>query len=399
ISNSLILLDGYLHLVLPLLGCVTFVFAFRAHRIEEKKNEALVDEMILGLKVQNTLNSVNNLRQGLSQNDATNLKLVTVSAETKKGQGVISIKKNTTYLNDESINTPAYVQGRLIQGLKPLYVLNGKRINEDVFMTLSPDEIESIEVLKGMSAMSSYGVQAKDGVLLITTKNDKAVELKKVSFINKSGKDVIYSFSNEGKMVHGMLVDVPAASLRPGLNAAPVLMLNDKKMPQDDMEKTDVSSILSGSVTQGGIDNYRHDNHNGIIGISAKGIPHVQTGMLMFVDSAGKTANVFIPDQVEPSFPGGPGAWVQYLQQNLHERVPADNHAPAGQYSIVVSFLINKQGNVSDVKAIAAPAKDYGTAAEAVRIIKESGGWNPAIQNGRVVTYRQKQRITFTVQD
>jgi len=39
----------------------------------------------------------------------------------------------------------------------------------------------------------------------------------------------------------------------------------------------------------------------------------------------------------------------------------------------------------------------YGTAEEAVRVIKNSPSWIPAVQNNKNVNYRQKQNITFQV--
>ncbi|MDB5230286.1 MAG: energy transducer TonB, partial [Chitinophagaceae bacterium] len=41
----------------------------------------------------------------------------------------------------------------------------------------------------------------------------------------------------------------------------------------------------------------------------------------------------------------------------------------------------------------------YGTAAEAVRVIRKSPKWEPAQQNDHYVSYRQKQSITFVVED
>lgn len=99
--------------------------------------------------------------------------------------------------------------------------------------------------------------------------------------------------------------------------------------------------------------------------------------------------------QIEAQFPGGLDAWKDYLEHNLRTEVPVDNGAPAGQYTVIVSFLVDENGNVSDIKAENDPG--YGTAAEAVRVIKKSKQWTPAIQNGRNVVYRQQQSITFVV--
>ncbi len=101
--------------------------------------------------------------------------------------------------------------------------------------------------------------------------------------------------------------------------------------------------------------------------------------------------------QIEAQFPGGLGAWTKYLESNLRTEVPLDNGAPAGRYTVVVSFLVDKEGNVSDIKALNDPG--YGTTEEAVRIIKKSKQWTPAIQNGRSVNYHQQQSITFVVEE
>lgn len=100
---------------------------------------------------------------------------------------------------------------------------------------------------------------------------------------------------------------------------------------------------------------------------------------------------------VQAQFPGGPAAWQKFLERTLKQDVPVDNGAPPGDYPVVVSFLVDRDGNVTEVKAETDPG--YGTAAEAVRVIQRSGKWVPAIQNGRNVIFRQKQSIIFRVTD
>jgi len=101
--------------------------------------------------------------------------------------------------------------------------------------------------------------------------------------------------------------------------------------------------------------------------------------------------------QIEAKFPGGPDAWQKYLERNLNSNVPVDNGAPPGNYTVIVSFLVDKSGNISEVQSLNDPG--YGTAAEAVRVIKKGPAWTPAVQNGRNVIYRQKQSITFQVSE
>jgi len=101
--------------------------------------------------------------------------------------------------------------------------------------------------------------------------------------------------------------------------------------------------------------------------------------------------------QIEAKFQGGPAAWQKYLERNLNSNVPVDNGAPPTKYTVVVSFLVDKNGNISEVKAENDPG--YGTAEEAVRVIKKGPAWTPAVQNGRNVIYRQRQSITFQVDE
>lgn len=56
-------------------------------------------------------------------------------------------------------------------GGEPLYILDGVEILEDKLkMKLSPNDIESINVLKGASATATYGEKAKYGAIIITSK-------------------------------------------------------------------------------------------------------------------------------------------------------------------------------------------------------------------------------------
>jgi protein TonB len=61
----------------------------------------------------------------------------------------------------------------------------------------------------------------------------------------------------------------------------------------------------------------------------------------------------------------------------------------------MVQFIVDKQGNISDVKALT--NHGYGMEEEAIRAIKRGPKWTPAIQNGRNVNAYRKQPITFVV--
>jgi protein TonB len=106
---------------------------------------------------------------------------------------------------------------------------------------------------------------------------------------------------------------------------------------------------------------------------------------------------IFESVQVQAQFPGGVSAWRRYLERNLRSELPLENGASAGYYTVTVSFIVDRNGNISEVVAENDPG--FGTADEAIRVIKKGPKWEPAIQNGNNVTYRQKQKITFVVSE
>ncbi|HMK27060.1 MAG TPA: energy transducer TonB [Chitinophagaceae bacterium] len=89
--------------------------------------------------------------------------------------------------------------------------------------------------------------------------------------------------------------------------------------------------------------------------------------------------------------------WKKFLIKNLKAETPVDNGAGVGRYTVVIQFVVDKEGNVSDIKALT--NHGYGMEEEALRVIKKSPQWEPAIYNGYKVKAYHKQMITFDVQD
>jgi protein TonB len=103
----------------------------------------------------------------------------------------------------------------------------------------------------------------------------------------------------------------------------------------------------------------------------------------------------FTKVEIESEYPGGQGAWMRYLNKTF--RYPDAAVEQEIQGTVVVQFIVDKEGNVSDVEAISGPSGG-GLKEEAIRVIKKSGKWTPAIQNGRQVKSYKKQPITFRLQ-
>ena len=101
----------------------------------------------------------------------------------------------------------------------------------------------------------------------------------------------------------------------------------------------------------------------------------------------------FTKVEIESDYPGGASAWQRYLNKNL--RYPQEAIDNEIQGTVVVQFIVDKQGVVSDVEALSGPNELRD---EAVRVIKKSGQWTPAVQNGRQVKSYKKQPIVFKLE-
>jgi len=102
----------------------------------------------------------------------------------------------------------------------------------------------------------------------------------------------------------------------------------------------------------------------------------------------------FVKVEIESEYPGGAAAWLRYLNRNF--RYPDEGLTNEIQGTVIVQFIVDKEGNVSDVQAISGPEQG-GLREEAMRVIKKSGVWIPAIQNGRKVKSYKKQPVIFKI--
>lgn len=98
------------------------------------------------------------------------------------------------------------------------------------------------------------------------------------------------------------------------------------------------------------------------------------------------------PDQLA-SFPGGSENWKVYLMRSLNPSVVLKNKAPEGSYTVIVMFIVDKDGTISATRALT--KHGYGMEQEALRVITSGPKWEPALVAGKQVKSYFKQPITF----
>jgi periplasmic protein TonB len=96
----------------------------------------------------------------------------------------------------------------------------------------------------------------------------------------------------------------------------------------------------------------------------------------------------------ESEYPGGIRSWNYYLQHSLTYPDRAVNKEIQGQVKIF--FMVDTSGVVSDVYL--ARSLEYSLDQESLRVIKNSGKWNPAIQHGEPKKSYKLMPINFKLE-
>ena len=95
-----------------------------------------------------------------------------------------------------------------------------------------------------------------------------------------------------------------------------------------------------------------------------------------------------------PSFPGGNGALMQYLASKIKYPVVAQENGVQGR--VIVSFVVERDGSISDVKV--ARSVDPSLDREAQRVVKSMPRWSPGKQNGSTVRVKYTVPVVFRLQ-
>ena len=90
---------------------------------------------------------------------------------------------------------------------------------------------------------------------------------------------------------------------------------------------------------------------------------------------------IYAVAQHEPDYPGGIEKYKKYLDTAIHYPVSAKQQNLQGR--VILSMIVEKDGSLTDIKVERGISDDLDK--EAVRVLKNSPKWQPAMQGTRVV--------------
>ncbi len=122
------------------------------------------------------------------------------------------------------------------------------------------------------------------------------------------------------------------------------------------------------------------------------------TGDVVFdepVDEVVKEENdddkIFTVVEQQAAFPGGMEAMMKFLNKNT--KYPAAPRRMGIQGTVFVSFVVDREGNLSDIQLVKGIHADCDK--EAMRVVGTMPAWKPGKQNGRAVKSRFVLPIKF----
>lgn len=103
----------------------------------------------------------------------------------------------------------------------------------------------------------------------------------------------------------------------------------------------------------------------------------------------------FVSMETPPSYPGGIAKFYQFLGENI--KYPEEAHKENIQGNVFVSFTVEKDGSLNDIKIDR--KLGYGADEEAIRVLQLSKKWNPGIQKGKPVRVKYNLPIKFALKN
>ena len=113
------------------------------------------------------------------------------------------------------------------------------------------------------------------------------------------------------------------------------------------------------------------------------------------VTAQNQRQTIYTPDQVEQRamFPGGQDGMLSYMMQ--HMKYPKEAEKDKAQGTVVVHFVVEPDGNISDVHVPDSQKVHPVLDAAAVQLVKKMPKWKPAKLKGKNVRQSASHAVAF----
>ena len=165
---------------------------------------------------------------------------------------------------------------------------------------------------------------------------------------------------------------------------APVIKKDDEVKPEDELKTQD--ELMSTKTAIGALDVKGNDDANGEVLKIKEAVAQPEPKP--------EVEKVFEVVEQMPSFPGGQSALMEWLSNNVKYPVVAQENGVQGR--VVVSFVVERDGSITDVKVVR--GVDPSLDREASRVVRAMPRWIPGKQNGSAVRVKYNVPVAFRLQ-
>ena len=312
-------------------------------------------------------------------------------------------------------------------GKKPLFVVDGVPMGNLSLNDINAAMVESATLLDKTEAMKLYGEKAKDGALVITSKKPEDTKVyRDVRFTQGvSASDEKFTLNGQ-VMDHKSLKPVPGASvIIRGTTNGTLADAEGKFKLQVKKGDVIVVSYVGLQTQQISVNSANLvvwmdedvQSLEGMVVYAAENDAEAKAGKSgpvvfdMPIEEANKKVKhtevkveeTEVPQKEEvifqvveqmPEFPGGMMAAMEFLAKNI--KYPAAAQEAKIEGRVIVQFVVQKDGSISDVKTMHGVSPELD--AEAIRVVSLMPKWNPGKQRGQAVSVKYTMPIMFRLQ-
>ena len=170
----------------------------------------------------------------------------------------------------------------------------------------------------------------------------------------------------------------------------PIVLLEGHRITYETFTRMDPDEIASITVLkdQPAVDQYGEEARNGVILITTK------KGVEVFTPVEQNPEYFDVVEQM-PEFPGGAQALFGFVAKNI--RYPESAEKAGIQGRVIATFVVMKDGSISNVKVVKSVSPELDT--EALRVLSAMPNWTPGMQNGKAVNVKYTVPISFALPD
>nr|WP_321237005.1 M56 family metallopeptidase [uncultured Psychroserpens sp.] len=182
----------------------------------------------------------------------------TIKIKTANGTNTVKVKANSqsSWIDKAGSKTKikAFENGKtnifISESEEPLFIIDGKAVQKSLFEDVDSDDIQSINVLKGKSAIASFGDKGKNGVIVMTKKGSKNLFVKADQ---SSNFNYNYNFGN-------------------AKGEQPLFIIDGKRLSEDEFKDLNPNNIDKIEIIKGenAYKVYGKKGENGVVVVNSK---------------------------------------------------------------------------------------------------------------------------------